>query len=337
MADPAPRRVNVLPLGIDPAIAIRAAFLAGSAFVLLVYAIPLLRNRLLAYGPRSSVVPPIDASSNRANHYIAILDRLAAYRVPHNYFTHFYIVSVVGSLVWAQQLLTQGSIFNNIAQHASLSSRRPAMSFESIVLAWMLLCVQGSRRLYESLVFSRSSKSTMWVGHWALGLLFYVGIGLAIWIEGIPTMIQEERFHHLQHDKQMSGAGRSITYVITPSGRNVVFIPLFLLASGLQYVTHKYLYSLPRYPGSSVVYTRPTHPTFSMSVTPHYFFEVLIYTSLTILSAPRGNVVNWTVACGLVFVTVNLGVTAIGTRQFWICTWGQESVRGKANMIPLIW
>ena len=59
------------------------------------------------------------------------------------------------------------------------------MTIRQVMLAWAMLTVQGSRRLYECLAFSQPSKSQMWVGHWVLGIGFYIGTSVAIWIEGI--------------------------------------------------------------------------------------------------------------------------------------------------------
>ncbi|KAK3070995.1 hypothetical protein LTR53_009478, partial [Teratosphaeriaceae sp. CCFEE 6253] len=59
------------------------------------------------------------------------------------------------------------------------------MSVQQVVVAWALLLVQGSRRLYECVAFARESGSEMWVGHWALGVLFYTGMGVGVWVEGV--------------------------------------------------------------------------------------------------------------------------------------------------------
>jgi 3-oxo-5-alpha-steroid 4-dehydrogenase 3 len=72
------------------------------------------------------------------------------------------------------------------------------MAFEQVALTWLLMLVQGSRRLYECLVLSTPSQSKMWIGHWALGILFYVATSVAIWIEGISglqTSLYISRIH----------------------------------------------------------------------------------------------------------------------------------------------
>jgi hypothetical protein len=63
---------------------------------------------------------------------------------------------------------------------------------EGLVVCWLLLLVQGLRRLYESLAYVKiqqggtlrmERKSTMWVGHWIMGLLFYATVNVAFWVE----------------------------------------------------------------------------------------------------------------------------------------------------------
>lgn len=53
-----------------------------------------------------------------------------------------------------------------------------------VVVVWVLLLIQGSRRLYECVYILKPGKSRMWVGHYLLGIAFYVGMSVAIWVEG---------------------------------------------------------------------------------------------------------------------------------------------------------
>jgi 3-oxo-5-alpha-steroid 4-dehydrogenase 3 len=62
------------------------------------------------------------------------------------------------------------------------------MSLEQIYIAWLLMALQGSRRLYESLFVFKPGSSPMWFIHWALGAAFYAVISLAVWIEGSSTL-----------------------------------------------------------------------------------------------------------------------------------------------------
>lgn len=136
-----------------------------------------LRNRFLVYGPRAtSPGPGRDASG--------LLDYLATWRVPHRYFTQFYIASLLSSGFWAVQILCRGSAFQAIATRVNEEHRLQSMSLSQVIVCWILLAIQGSRRLWESWSFSKPSSSQMWFLHWLLGLAFYFAAGVAIWIEG---------------------------------------------------------------------------------------------------------------------------------------------------------
>lgn len=108
---------------------------------------------------------------------------------------------------------------------------------------------------------------------------------------------------------------------------------LFFFASQVQFSAHKHLASLPSAPN----YQIPTDRLFARNLTPHYFAEYLIYAALASIAAPPGYFVNLTIACGAAFVLVNLGVTAHGTREWYVRRFGAERINGKYRMIPKVW
>lgn len=59
-----------------------------------------------------------------------------------------------------------------------------SMSKEQVILTWLLMTVQGGRRLSESIYLGKLSSSKMWFVHWILGILFYCAMSVAVWIEG---------------------------------------------------------------------------------------------------------------------------------------------------------
>lgn len=131
-----------------------------------------------------------------------------------------------------------------------------------------------------------------------------------------------------------------------PGPRTFVSTILFILASGFQYDCHAYLASLPspsttsktKSDGSTKTdYQLPDHPAFSALIAPHYTAECAIYLSLAWLAAPRGAWINETLLCAVVFVVVNLGVTAYGTKRWYEEKFGSEAVRGKWRMIPFVY
>ncbi|KAK0647648.1 Polyprenol reductase 2 [Lasiodiplodia hormozganensis] len=299
---------------LEPVLLLRSLFLTAASIVLAVDAVPAFRSRFLAYGSRAANTSAAPASPTR-NALSALLDHLATYRVPHAWFAHFYVLSVLGSIFWAEQHATDGALLKLIASKAA-GHRTATMSVAQVQLAWLLMLVQGSRRLYESAALSRPSSSKMWITHWLLGLLFYGAMSIAIWVEGAPAL-------------QASVDGSEIRPPLLGL-RLVGGTLLFLWASKQQHNAHAYLFGLRKY-------TLPTQGAFRYIVCPHYTFECLIYLALSIVAAPVGQVVNKTVLCAVVFVGVNLGVTAAGTKEWYATKFGSETVERRARMVPFIW
>lgn len=81
----------------------------------------------------------------------------------------------------------------------------------------------------------------------------------------------------------------------------------------------------------------PDHPVFQRLVCPHYTAECVIYLSLAILAAPTGKLLNWTIISAMVFVAVNLGVTADGTWRWYQKKFESGSVNGRWRMIPFVY
>ena len=121
---------------------------------------------------------------------------------------------------------------------------------------------------------------------------------------------------------------RDITWS-APSIRTMLSVPSFILASGIQYDAHAYLASLPKY-------TLPDHPLFHTMICPHYTAECIIYMSLAILGAPEGTWVNPTILYALIFVTINLAVTASTTKEWYVEKFGKDKVEYRWSMIPYV-
>ena len=116
--------------------------------------------------------------------FIKLLDRTFAHPIPHSWFHHFYTCSVVSSLFWGHQILTQGPVLRTLAGNAASPDSKDSMSVNQVVLVWALIAIQGSRRLYESISYRKQSTSRMQFSHWLLGILYYLAVGLEVWIEG---------------------------------------------------------------------------------------------------------------------------------------------------------
>ncbi|KAL1797661.1 hypothetical protein ACET3X_004267 [Alternaria dauci] len=275
---------------LHPVPLLRAFYLAASLLILVIQAVPALRSRFLAYGSRVAGLSrkkELPAQQQQPQQALTLaLDYAASLQVPHNYFTHFYITSVLCSLFAACRLRVW-----------------EAGGQQQIV--WALLLLQGLRRMLESYAYTSTSKSRMWFAHWILGLLFYTTINMAIWVE-TPS----------------SAAG------------NWAFVPGVVTAQMLQHSYHSYLYRLRT---QSNDYQLPSHTIFSNLLCPHYTCEVAIYALLSLLAAPEGSWLNWTLMCATVFVGTNLGVTAVGTKEWYVEKFGADKVGPRKRMVPGIW
>lgn len=207
-----------------------------------------------------------------------------------------------------------------------------------VAVAWCLMLLQAARRLYESWAFAKPSKSTMWIVHWLLGQLFYVGISVAIWVEA------SGRFLHRTLISESLGllisvAGAVLQKQLRPWAMELtedallkvaIAAPLFSFAWTSQYRCHRHLAGLKKY-------SLPEEGMFRYLISPHYTCECLIYLSLAIVAAPEGHLCNRTMLSALLFVAVNLGVTARGTKSWYIEKFGSDKVAFKKIMIPFVY
>ena len=103
----------------------------------------------------------------------------------------------------------------------------------------------------------------------------------------------------------------------------------FLVAWSTQHRCHRYLAGLKKY-------TLPEDGLFQYLVCPHYTCECLLYLSLAVLAAPEGQWFNRTLICAVILIVVNLGVTANGTRTWYIEKFGRRKVQRRWRMIPFV-
>jgi 3-oxo-5-alpha-steroid 4-dehydrogenase 3 len=107
-------------------------------------------------------------------------------------------------------------------------------------------------------------------------------------------------------------------------------MPLFLYGSIAQHSCHTYLASLKKY-------SLPQGRLFRSIISPHYTSECLIYLGLAIVGAPRGQLLNKTIATALFFEVINLGITAETTRVWYSEKFGAKSIEGRWRMIPYVY
>ncbi|TLD36526.1 protein DFG10 [Venturia nashicola] len=321
----------------DPVFFIRTLFVTGTATLILIFAIPAFRKRFFSYGARGTNTAqkhdhdhdhPNQRSTsvhqeNAARTIEWFLDHLATYNVPHAWFLHFYVFSVALSLFWAYQITTQGYLFATLTYWTH--DKNSHMTSEQTLIIWWCLLIQGCRRLAECLR-GPSSTSRMWIGHWFVGIGFYVLVNIAIWLEGCKSLLND-------HPTYYNFLQAPVNILNIVNAQLAVGLSVFLIGAVAQNRAHAYLWYLR----TTGTYSFPEHPLFSLTLTPHYFSECAEYLGLAIAAAPRGQYVNKTIAAALTFVVVNLGITANGTYEWYAARFGQEKVKGKARMVPLIW
>jgi 3-oxo-5-alpha-steroid 4-dehydrogenase 3 len=149
----------------DPALFCRLFFITGTGVDLGGVLIPSFRENIMNYGSRGQVNKAPNSNSKWRD-LNSLIRWVATFQVPHSWFTHYYVVSVTSSLFWGHQLYTQGPAFKFLASQTSASSG--GMSLRQVALAWLLMTLQGVRRLYESLTLTKPSQAKMWFGLWIL-------------------------------------------------------------------------------------------------------------------------------------------------------------------------
>ncbi|RBR15383.1 uncharacterized protein FIESC28_07397 [Fusarium coffeatum] len=278
------------------------------------------RSALMDYGARrpKDTKPGKKEVENKGQAFVPLrsfLKNLTEYgQVPHSWFLHFYITSVFLSGFWAWQYFTKGSVLKSVITWQDRAGG-PSMSLEQVFVAWLFMALQGSRRLCESLFVFKPGSSPMWFIHWALGLAYYITITLAVWVEGSSAIL---------------AAWNSPAQPLRIPPRLPSALALFIVAYFKQNQCHRHLASLKKY-------TLPSEGWFKYLVCPHYTSECLVYLAIAWIAAPQGQLLNRSVLSGLVFVAVNLGATAKGTKAWYVQKFGAEKVAERWIMIPPVY
>ncbi|CAD6501019.1 BgTH12-06719 [Blumeria graminis f. sp. triticale] len=298
----------------DLALVCRVFFGAGAAVSLGGALNPSFRSRIMTYGSRSTKITSSPKKRKRLSPY-GLFHEISILQVPHTWFIHYYIASVGSSIFWLHQMITRGVILRLITPISS--SQDVLENRTQILLAWLLMFIQGTRRLYESVIFTKPTKSTMWFGLWIIGIIFYFFIGIAVWIEGFTQL-------------DCTSWRNYCSAFSATSLKSITAILMFILASTVQHICHRHLAGLKKY-------SLPNHWLFDWIVCPHYASECFIYLAITFISAPSGLLFNRTVSMGLIFVVSNLAVTADSTKNWYAENFGKDSVQRKWRMVPFLY
>lgn len=323
----------------DPVQILRNLYLLASTLLVSFNVVPSLQQRFLKYGARANKVKdehgkPVQEpeSGGRLSHF---MDLLASFSVPHSWFTHFYITSVASSVFWAIQVARKGLVFRFLAElHLDNSANEPSMAIDQVVLVWALMAVQGTRRLYECITLTKPTTSRMGAPAYLLGVVFYLAMGVVVWVEGIRKKDACLPHINLLILKASILANdisfQSLATMIQPSIKTAIGLPLFLLGSIAQHGCHTYLASLKKY-------SLPNEGLFRGIISPHYTSECVIYLGLAIAGAPPGQPLNKTIATVIFFEAINLGITAEFTRTWYSEKFGAKSIEGRWRIFPYVY
>ncbi|KAK9518944.1 hypothetical protein VZT92_021709 [Zoarces viviparus] len=202
-------------------------------------------------------------------------DWLRAFDVPKRWFWHFYFISVV----WNGFLLSL--YLSSIFQHQSYPSwltgildiLTDAPNTDSHVpqlsalLVQLLLCVHSLRRLLECLFVSVFSDGALHVVQYVFGVCYYVMLGLTV----------------LGSDRLGEGSGTLLSQL---DWFHVAGSALFIWASLMQHQSTVLLAGLRTGKSGSVetlAHRAPRGGWFQLVSCPHYFAELLIYVSLSLV------------------------------------------------------
>lgn len=185
-------------LSVSPARWCQICFTLATCAVLAVAAAPSAERKLLVnYGARAHDSTATPAATNSqaegdSDVFLRAVRKLTSLgQIPHSWFFTFYLVYVQCALFWAVQVTSGGLVLRSIAYWQIELGSPTSVSVCQVAVAWCLMLFQAARRLYESWAFAKPSKSTMWVVHWLLGQFFYLGISVAVWIEGSGTLSKD--------------------------------------------------------------------------------------------------------------------------------------------------
>jgi len=292
--------------------------------VIVSYSFPFLRKRFILFGKLL----------NNPKKFI---------HVPKKWFTHFYVVGVIWSTYLSIEyyfyifkpnsklpLLNFISNYWNYNINLNFNSKIPIQfkenetngySFRQLpiesFIGIILMSLHMLRRTLESYFVTKFSDAKMHFGHYIVGITFYLFTAFSIIIESI------------NNGEDFNIKNINLCHIIS--------IILCIFAQSQQYWCHKYLASLrpnnsPRDKNIKAVYKLPSSRWFNFVDSPQYFFEILIYFSLYMLSVFKNHTLLWVVF----WTIINLGVTAYGVHDWYIKKFKKKYPKEKKRLIPFI-
>lgn len=249
-------------------LAVQAYFLSASAAVLLaqLWSRPL--RPLLVYGKTAGLLVKDRSTSSD------LVSVVSAWHVPRAWFRHFYILSTF-----------LGLLILSATTYLSRGSERNVL----------LLLSHSVRRLYECHYVERPSGSKMWIGHYLVGISFYIFVNLA--------MVS----HNLSCTSEPVSAEPPWLWLCVGG----VFV-----AQVCQHLVHRQLANIRAScrPGE---YRNPKGGFFRYVIAPHYTAEIFLYLCIALLD--RHDPTLWLVTLWTVSI---LGTSALQTDS-----WGRQKFK----------
>jgi 3-oxo-5-alpha-steroid 4-dehydrogenase 3 len=214
-----------------------------------------------------------------------ILRFLLELKVPKFWFIHFYVLSL--TLATVGFIITDSRVRNvNITTHPFTLPgllNLGTIPLEISRLAFFLFMVHSTRRFFETWkVFNYQKTSKMNISHYLVGIFFYTAINLQLFINTDFKSTTKVSFDILL----------------------LLSLILFLYATTEQFFNHAHLSRL-------VKYKIPHYGLFKYVCCAHYFDEMLIYLAVFGILRTRTSFLS------LLFVIVNLSISAIETRNYY--------------------
>jgi hypothetical protein len=184
-----------------------------------------------------------------------------------------------------------------------------------------LLVIHLFRRLVECVLVHSFSPRSISLHNLLLMWAYYIFMPVAIIIDLVLEFVKASL--------NPNTAPLSISSIFSIG----VGLELFLIASVLQYSSHKILASIRNQStgASRYAYTVPKGGMFNFVSCPHYLAELLIYASFAIVS--RGTIGSLLL---LTFVSITMVSQGIKTHRWYLHIFSKEKLEGRKAIIPFL-
>lgn len=230
--------------------------------------------------------------------------------VPKRYFRHFYVLSLLVFVASLSLIIVNSfpcstsrklnAILNSVSkEYQTLFQIEKSDSLEytsSLIFTLLLMIIQSSRRLYESVFISvYSSQSKINIIHYLFGHSFYIVAALSTLC---PILMSSKESKH-----------DFITLIdhLVDRKRAALFV-LFIYTSHYQHNCHKILANLRKDKAGRVIAEKhfvPSGGPFEYVSCPHFLTEILIYLVIVMIQGLRNTYWNWIFLLVLSTQTIN--------------------------------